>query len=69
MQIAAGEAWSLASEEVAARYRGAPTAIAYRPIIEAPIPLLDRARLARQRAAARARPRQVARTFRAPRPA
>ncbi len=38
VQIAAGEAWALASEEVAARYRAAPTAIVYRPIIEPPIP-------------------------------
>jgi DNA-binding transcriptional LysR family regulator len=38
VQIAAGEAWALASEEVAARYRAAPTAIIYRPIIEPPIP-------------------------------
>src|SRR6266480_1701140 len=38
VQIAAGEAWALASEEVGARYRAAPTAIVYRPIIEPPIP-------------------------------
>jgi DNA-binding transcriptional LysR family regulator len=38
VQIAAGEAWALASEEVAARYRTTPTAIVYRPILEPPIP-------------------------------
>jgi hypothetical protein len=38
LQIAAGEAWALASEEIAARYRATPTAIVYRPIIEPPIP-------------------------------
>jgi DNA-binding transcriptional LysR family regulator len=38
VQIAAGEAWALASEEVAARYRATPTAIVYRPIVEPPIP-------------------------------
>jgi DNA-binding transcriptional LysR family regulator len=38
VQIAAGEAWALASEEVAARYRTAPTAIVYRPFVEPPIP-------------------------------
>ena len=38
VQIAAGEAWALASEEIGARYRAAPTAIVYRPIIEPPIP-------------------------------
>src|SRR5205807_7787992 len=30
VQIAAGEAWALASEEIGARYRAAPTAIVYR---------------------------------------
>ena len=38
LQIAAGEAWALASEEIGARYRATPTAIVYRPIIEPPIP-------------------------------
>ena len=39
MQIAAGSAWSLVTETVAAPYRGAgSTAIVYRPIVEPPIP-------------------------------
>lgn len=38
LQIAAGEAWALASEAVAAPYRTTPTAIVYRPFVEAPIP-------------------------------
>lgn len=38
VQIATGEAWALASEAVAAPYRTAPTAIAYRPFVEPPIP-------------------------------
>ena len=38
VQIAAGEAWALASEDIAARYRTAPTAIVYRPFVEPAIP-------------------------------
>jgi len=38
MAIASGEAWALASEAVAARYRSEPSAIAYRPFVEPPIP-------------------------------
>lgn len=39
MQIAAGSAWSLVTETVAAPYRGTgSTAIVYRPIAEPPIP-------------------------------
>jgi len=38
LQIAAGEAWALASEVIAAPYRAAPTAIVYRPFVEPPIP-------------------------------
>jgi DNA-binding transcriptional LysR family regulator len=39
MQIAAGSAWSLVTETVAAPYRGSgSTAIVYRPITEPPIP-------------------------------
>lgn len=38
VQIAAGEAWALASEAVAAPYRTTETAIVYRPFLEAPIP-------------------------------
>ena len=38
VQIAAGEAWALASEAIAAPYRTAPTAIVYRPFVEPPIP-------------------------------
>jgi len=38
LQIASGEAWALASEAVAARYRTEPSAIAYRPFMESPIP-------------------------------
>ncbi|HEY3279414.1 MAG TPA: LysR family transcriptional regulator [Gemmatimonadales bacterium] len=38
VQIASGEAWALASEEVGARYRTASNAIVYRPIAEPPIP-------------------------------
>jgi len=38
LQIASGEAWALASEAVAARYRTDPSAIAYRPFMESPIP-------------------------------
>jgi DNA-binding transcriptional LysR family regulator len=38
VQIAAGEAWALASEAVAAPYRATPTAIVYRPFVEPPIP-------------------------------
>jgi DNA-binding transcriptional LysR family regulator len=36
--IASGEAWALASEAVAARYRTDPSAIVYRPFVERPIP-------------------------------
>ena len=36
--IASGEAWALASEAIAARYRTEPSAIAYRPFVEPPIP-------------------------------
>jgi DNA-binding transcriptional LysR family regulator len=36
--IASGEAWALASEAVAARYRTEPSAIVYRPFVEPPIP-------------------------------
>jgi DNA-binding transcriptional LysR family regulator len=38
VQVAAGEAWALASEATGARYRTAPTAIVYRPFVEPPIP-------------------------------
>jgi len=38
VQIASGEAWALASEAVAARYRTEPSAIVYRPFVEPPIP-------------------------------
>ncbi len=38
VQIAAGEAWALASEAIAAPYRATPTAIVYRPFAESPIP-------------------------------
>jgi DNA-binding transcriptional LysR family regulator len=38
MPIASGEAWALASEAVAARYRTEPSAIVYRPFVEPPIP-------------------------------
>ena len=38
LQIAAGEGWALASEAIAAPYRETPTAIVYRPFVEAPIP-------------------------------
>jgi DNA-binding transcriptional LysR family regulator len=38
LQIASGEAWALASEAVAARYRTEPSAIVYRPFVERPIP-------------------------------
>lgn len=38
MLIAAGEAWALASETVAAPYRAGSTAIVYRPFLEPPIP-------------------------------
>jgi len=38
VQIAAGETWALASEEIGARYRTAPNAIVYRPFVEPPIP-------------------------------
>jgi len=38
LQIAAGEAWALASEASAAPYRTTPTAIVYRPFVEEPIP-------------------------------
>jgi DNA-binding transcriptional LysR family regulator len=38
VQIAAGEAWALASEAIAAPYRTASTAIVYRPFVEPPIP-------------------------------
>jgi DNA-binding transcriptional LysR family regulator len=38
VQIAAGETWALASEEIGARYRTAPQAIVYRPFVEPPIP-------------------------------
>ena len=36
--IASGEAWALASEAIAARYRSEPSAIVYRPFVEPPIP-------------------------------
>ncbi|HKC40666.1 MAG TPA: LysR family transcriptional regulator, partial [Gemmatimonadales bacterium] len=36
--IASGEAWALASEAVAVRYRTEPSAIVYRPFVEPPIP-------------------------------
>jgi len=38
VQIAAGEAWALASEAIAAPYRATPTAIVDRPFAESPIP-------------------------------
>ena len=38
VQIAAGEAWALASEAIAAPYRAASTAIVYRPFVGAPVP-------------------------------
>jgi DNA-binding transcriptional LysR family regulator len=38
VQIAAGDAWALASEAIAAPYRTTPTAIVYRPFVEPPIP-------------------------------
>jgi len=38
VQIAAEDAWALATEAVAAPYRAAPAAIVYRPFIEPPIP-------------------------------
>jgi len=38
VHIAAGDTWALATEAIAAPYRTAPTAIVYRPFIEAPIP-------------------------------
>lgn len=38
LPIASGEAWALASEAVADRYRTAPSAIVYRPFVEPPIP-------------------------------
>jgi len=38
VQIAAGEAWALASDEIGARYMTASTAIVYRPFVEPPIP-------------------------------
>lgn len=38
VQIAAGEAWALASEAIAAPYRATTTAIVYRPFVEPPIP-------------------------------
>ena len=37
-QIAAGEAWALASETVGAPYRTGSTAVVYRPFLEPPIP-------------------------------
>src|SRR5256886_5956624 len=36
--IAAGEAWALASEAIAAPYRTGSQAIVYRPFVEPPIP-------------------------------
>ena len=38
VQIASGEAWALASEAIAARYRTERTAVVYRPFVEPPIP-------------------------------
>jgi DNA-binding transcriptional LysR family regulator len=38
VQIASGEAWALASEAVAGRYRTEPSAIVYRPFVEPAIP-------------------------------
>ncbi|OLB32167.1 MAG: hypothetical protein DMD50_12165 [Gemmatimonadetes bacterium] len=38
VHIAAGDTWALATEAIAAPYRTAPTAIVYRPFVEAPIP-------------------------------
>jgi hypothetical protein len=38
VQIAAGAAWALASEAIAAPYQQTPTAIVYRPFAELPIP-------------------------------
>jgi DNA-binding transcriptional LysR family regulator len=38
VQIAAGEAWTLASEAIAAPYRTTSPAIVYRPFVEPPIP-------------------------------
>jgi DNA-binding transcriptional LysR family regulator len=38
VQIAAGEAWALASEAIAAPYRAASTAIVYRPFVGPPLP-------------------------------
>jgi hypothetical protein len=37
VQIAAGAAWALASEAIAAPYQQTPTAIVYRPFAELPI--------------------------------
>jgi DNA-binding transcriptional LysR family regulator len=38
IQIAAGEAWALATEAVAAPYRGRSSGVVYRPFVEPPIP-------------------------------
>jgi DNA-binding transcriptional LysR family regulator len=39
VEIAAGDAWALANEAIAAQYRATTAAITYRPFLEPPIPI------------------------------